>query len=270
MPDTINLPNPSAAARRYRIGEVLRVTDLSPHMRRVTFTGPDLEDFPEDRNGGNIKLFLPEQDWSASQLRDTLQSGNRPTTRTFTARRYTAATNELDVDFVQHTDGGPAATWAAKARRGDFLGIAGPSARKLVAQDADWFLICADMSGIPAALAAVEDLPANAEGRVFFEVASVADKLDVKAPPSMPVVWLINDDPHQVSLQQLNAIKKMSWRRDRVSVFVAGESTAVRALRQYLRYEKKVPREDCYISGYWKVGLIEDQHQIEKRKDGNV
>mgnify|MGYP000176852056 CR=1 FL=1 len=27
------------------------------------------------------------------------------------------------------------------------------------------------------------------------------------------------------------------------------------------------PCEDVYISGYWKIGLIEDQHQIEKRKE---
>ena len=38
-----------------------------------------------------------------------------------------------------------------------------------------------------------------------------------------------------------------------------------KALRAFLHKEKALPREDTYISGYWKIGLIEDEHQEIKR-----
>ena len=31
-----------------------------------------------------------------------------------------------------------------------------------------------------------------------------------------------------------------------------------------LMIEKQVPKQDAYISGYWKIGLIEDEHRAWK------
>ena len=59
MPDT----GPPRRKPIPRLVEVARCVQLTPHMRRITFTGPDLSGFPDDRNGGNIKLFLPETGW---------------------------------------------------------------------------------------------------------------------------------------------------------------------------------------------------------------
>ena len=41
----------------------------------------------------------------------------------------------------------------------------------------------------------------------------------------------------------------------------------IRSLREYLAKEKRLPREDTYISGYWKIGLVEDEHQKVKRAE---
>jgi NADPH-dependent ferric siderophore reductase len=43
----------------------------------------------------------------------------------------------------------------------------------------------------------------------------------------------------------------------------------IRALRGFLANDKKLQREDVFISGYWKIGLVEDEHQKAKR-DGNA
>ena len=43
------------------------------------------------------------------------------------------------------------------------------------------------------------------------------------------------------------------------------ESGVIKSLRGFLANEKKVPREDTYISGYWKIGMVEDEHQRAKR-----
>ncbi|MEM8659163.1 MAG: SIP domain-containing protein, partial [Pseudomonadota bacterium] len=44
-------------------------------------------------------------------------------------------------------------------------------------------------------------------------------------------------------------------------------SGVIRALRGYLANERHVPREDTYISGYWRIGLVEDEHQKAKRAE---
>lgn len=263
MPDT----GQPRRKRPPRFAEVARCEDLTPHMRRIVFTGPELANFPEDRNGGNIKLFFPEPGWTVDDLRAEFAADRRPTVRTYTARRYDPAANELLVDFVIHADGGPASSWAAAAGPGDFLAIAGPSDKKLVALDADWFLVAADMSAMPAACAALEELPADARGQVFFEIPSPADEMPVATPEGMSVTWLVHDDPHRPSRHQLDAIRAMPWPGGRPSVFVAGESGAVKAIREHLLGEGKVAKEDAYFSGYWKIGLIEDEHQVEKRRE---
>ena len=51
----------------------------------------------------------------------------------------------------------------------------------------------------------------------------------------------------------------------KVDLYDAGESGVIKALRSFLHREKALPRPDTYIFGYWKIGLIEDQHQKIKR-----
>ena len=32
---------------------------------------------------------------------------------------------------------------------------------------------------------------------------------------------------------------------------------------------KNLPKTDAYISGYWKIGLVEDEHQLWKNNEAN-
>ena len=57
----------------------------------------------------------------------------------------------------------------------------------------------------------------------------------------------------------------MYWPTGRVQTCIAGESRVIRAIRGFLANKKQALREDTYISGYWKIGLIEDEHQKAKR-----
>ena len=124
---------------------------LTPNMIRVTFAGPELEGFPEGREGGNCKLMLPEKNETKEEFSKRLTSGPKPPRRTFTVRKYNARTQELSIDFVAHGDNGPASSWATRAQPGDFLGFGGPSGPKVSHFDADWYLVAADPSAIPVA-----------------------------------------------------------------------------------------------------------------------
>ncbi|MEH6728260.1 MAG: siderophore-interacting protein [Hyphomicrobiales bacterium] len=252
-----------------RLLEVERACHITPSMVRITFAGDELEGIPTDRSGGNCKIMLSADGQSKDSFAAQLENGPKPVTRTYTVRQFRDDPLEMDIDFVAHGDTGPASRWASHVKAGDFCGFAGPSPAKLVDFYADWYLIAADMTALPVACAALEAMPADAKGLAVFEVLSVADKQPITAPAGINIHWLITTQPHTPSTAQEDFIRQIAWPDGRIQTCIAGESSVIRALRTYVVNEKKVPKEDAYISGYWKIGLIEDEHQLEKRAESS-
>lgn len=251
-----------------RLLTVSKAWYLTPNMIRVTFSGPELEGFPEGREGGNCKLLLPEPDETRESFSARLTDGPLPLRRTYTVRQYRADSQELDIDFVAHGDNGPASSWAIRAKPGHFLGFAGPSAPKLTHFDADWYLVAADPSAIPMAAATLESMPRDAKGVAIFEMTSSEDQQDINAPEGIEIHWLVHPQPNTSSLQQEELIRTLEWPKGRVQTCIAGESGLIKSLRVFLAKEMQLPKEDVYISGYWKIGMIEDEHQKFKRTEG--
>lgn len=251
-----------------RVLTVKKAWFLTPNMIRVTFSGPELDGFPTGREGGNCKLMLPEPGESRATFVDRLASGPAPVRRTYTVRHFREDSQELDVDFVAHGDNGPASRWATHAKPGDFLGFMGPSPAKVTDFSADWYLVAADPSAIPIAAATLEAMPRDAKGVALFEVTSAEDRQDIDAPSGINMHWLVHPDPMTPSTQQEDFVRAMEWPMGRVQTCIAGESSVIRSLRAFLHQEKALPRTDTYISGYWKIGLIEDEHQQMKRAEG--
>ncbi|MEM7214988.1 MAG: siderophore-interacting protein [Pseudomonadota bacterium] len=251
-----------------RLLTVKNAWNLTPNMIRVVFAGPELEGFPEDRNGGNCKLMLPEPEEKKESFGRRLLDGPPPVRRTYTVRKFDAHSRELTIDFVAHGDNCPASRWAHHAKPGDFLGFAGPSGPKVTHFEADWYLLAADLSAIPVVAATLEAMPKDAKGIALFEVTSLEDKQELEAPEGIEMHWLVHPDPHTPSSAQEELIRSLDWPEGRVQTCIAGESGVIKSLRTFLLVEKKLPREDTYISGYWKIGLIEDEHQAMKRKEG--
>lgn len=238
---------------------------LTPNMIRVTFAGPELADFPEGREGSNCKLLIPEFDETREHFVNRLTDGPTPVRRTYTVRHFNKETKEMSIDFVAHGDNGPACRWANQAKPGDFLGFMGPSAPKITNFDADWYIVAADPSAIPVAAAALEAMPRDAKGVAIFEVTAAEDEQDIDAPKGIDMHWLVHPDPHVASKTQETFIRNLDWPEGRIQTCVAGESGVIRTLRAFLNQEKELNRDDTYISGYWKIGLVEDEHQKMKR-----
>ncbi|MGR3712287.1 MAG: siderophore-interacting protein [Shimia sp.] len=240
---------------------------LTPNMIRVVFAGPELDGFPKGRDGGNCKLMFADAGETKDSFANRLTNGPAPVRRTYTVRKYDAVTGELSIDFVAHGDEGPATRWATHAKAGDFLGFMGPSGPKVAHFEADWYLVAADPSAIPVAAAALEAMPRDAQGVAIFEITSEEDRQTIDMPDGIDVHWLIHPDPSVASTAQETLIRSLDWPEGRVQTCIAGESSTIRSLRAFLSQEKKLPREDVYISGYWKIGLIEDEHQQAKRNE---
>lgn len=255
--------------RAPRLIVVKQAERLTQNMIRVTFAGDALTGFPPGREGGNCKIMLPAVGQSLEEFAAQLDGGPKPVTRTYTVRAFREDSLELDIDFVAHGDNGPAARWAMGAGPGSFCGFAGPSMPKLTAYYADTYLFAADMSALPVASVVLETMPRDAKGVAVFEILSEEDRQEIDAPPGIDIHWIVSPDPHRPSRVQEDFIRNMTWPAGTLQTCIAGESGVIRSLRGFLHNENAVPRENTYISGYWKIGLIEDEHQAEKRAESD-
>lgn len=262
--------NPNRRRPKPKIITVSNAQYLTPNMIRITFSGPEISELRDGSDGAYCKLFLPEAGQSKSDFSDQLENGPRPIVRTYTVRHMRSSSGEMDIDFVEHGDNGPASVWAIGAKVGSFCGFAGPNPIKIADFQADRYLIAADMSALPVAAATLEKMPRDAVGDAFFEIENVNDKQTIDAPSGVRINWLISKNPACPGSLIVEGIQKLDWPKERVQTCIAGESAMVNALRRYICVEKGVPREDTYISGYWKYGLIEDEHKKVKSADAVI
>ena len=258
-------PLPDAKPRTPRLLTVKNAFHLTPNMIRVTFAGPELEGIPAGREGANCKLMLPTAGQDREAFTAQLRDGPRPVTRTYTVRHFREHALEMDIDFAMHDGEGPATAWARAAMPGSYCGFAGPGPVKLTQFVADWYLVAGDMSALPVAAATLEAMPQDAKGMAIFEITTEADRQDIRAPEGVEIHWRLHPAPHRPSSAQEAFIRSLDWPDGRVQTCIAGESGVIKGLRAFLHNEKCLPREDTYISGYWKIGLVEDEHQKIKR-----
>ena len=248
--------------------QVMTVADawhITPNMVRVTLCAGFVTDLPEGIEGAHCKIYLPECDEDFAVFRDRLSSGPRPTMRTYTIRHIRPWIGEIDIDFVDHGDVGPASSWARQAKPGDFCGFGGPGSVKLKTFHADSYLIAADMSALPIAAATLEAMPKDAKGVAFLEITSHEDVQEINAPKGVTLHWLDHPNPHIRSTKVPELIRALPKFEGRVQTCIAGESSVIQALRGHLMNDRKLNKADVYISGYWKIGLVEDEHQKLKR-----
>jgi len=250
-----------------QILQVKAAWHLTPHMIRVTLTGDGIRTMQSGCEGANCKIFLPAAGQTQAAFEQQLIDGPRPAVRTYTVRYIRVNDGEMDIDFVDHGDAGPASAWARAAKVGSFCGFAGPGPVKVTDFYADSYLVAADMSAIPVAAATLEAMPRDAKGDAFFEIVHADDVTDINAPAGVRLHWLVQPETSPPAVQLVDAVLNWHWPDGVVQTCIAGESGAIKTLRDYILSEQKTPREDAYISGYWKVGLIEDEHQQLKRSE---
>ena len=239
-----------------RILDVIRTQQFTPNMRRITLGGSALASFPPDQESAYIKMLFPQEGAEKLLL------------RTYTVRHH--RDGEIDVDFVIHADGGPAANWAISTKPGDTIAVRGPGPKKLVNLDADWFLILGDMTALPAIGANIELLPDDAVGHAIIEIIDEADMQVFSPPKNFEVQWIINPHPGEKSHLLIEHVKKLPWRDGTPSVWAACEIGAMHKLRDYFRKDRQLDKHDLYISSYWKHGSSEDAHRIAKRDDAGM
>ena len=239
-----------------RLLDVIGSRYLTPNMCRVTLGGTGLTDFPVDQESAYIKLMFPQGE-------DT-----KPVVRTYTVS--VQRDDEIDVDFALHEAAGPASTWARNTQAGDQVLVGGPGPKKLINNDADWFLLVGDMTALPAITVNLAQLPADARGYAVLEVTTEADQQSLKKPDNVEIHWVINAHPNADSSPLLDSVKSLTWLEGQPAAWAACEFHSMRALRQYFKMECDIPKTHLYVSSYWKVDSTEDQHKVVKSQDAQT
>ncbi|MFI1222580.1 MULTISPECIES: siderophore-interacting protein [unclassified Streptomyces] len=259
-----------------RVVDVERVT---PRTARIAFTADELPDLLEDRPDQQMKLCLPRPGQTVPRLpeRDAddpygmrwyeaclaMPEAERPWMRGFTVRSYDRERNVMTVDFVLHGEGGPASRWGAAARPGDVLGMVGPSslyARPL--PDARRMLLAGDETALPAIATVLEALPAGTGAVVYAEVADAGEEVALPSGAGgVEVRWVHRDRGGSL----VAAVRAAGRDLDGVdAAWVAGEASAVRALRRHLVEDRELPKAAVEFSGYWRRALTQDDAPTEE------
>ncbi|WP_106476166.1 siderophore-interacting protein [Phytohalomonas tamaricis] len=258
-----------------RMLEVVRSERITPHMQRITLSGEQLVNFPDDAHGAHIKVFLPRAHQREPQLPTVGPDGpiwpdanDKPITRTYTVRRFDPVSRELEVDFVVHGDEGPASRWATHAAPGDKIGLAGPGGPKPMLGEAQWYLLAGDMTALPAISALLEKMPADAHGQVFIEVSDEQECQPLAHPSGITVTWLYRrvTAPCESTLL-LDAVSHLSWPADLATfAWIGGENSAVLALRDYVRRAHGLSKANLYAVPYWKDTYNEERYHQERHR----
>ena len=231
--------------------EVLRVTDVTPKMRRVTLHGPDLTGFISLGTDDHVKLIFattPEEQAALDNFMPGAPSdGPKPVMRDYTPRRYDAASGELDIDFVLHGEG-PAATWAAQAAPGQFLNIAGPRGSMIVPDIFDSYLLIGDETALPAIARRLEGLPANRSALVVVEVADQGEQQVFDSQAQVDVIWIVRGEQNL-----LDVTRRLEMPEGKLYAWVATESGLSRKLRRVLLDEFGLEEGFVKAAGYWRV-----------------
>ena len=238
------------------LAEVVRITDVAPSMRRFTLRAEAFGDFGLEQPGEIVTLGWPGpgQELVLPRVGWRFPAGTPPEQhwRNFTVRSFDPARSEIDIDFFLHGDAGRAASWALVAELGEEIGFAGPRTHWKGANHADWSLLVADETGLPALLAILETLPAGHRTTALAEVSDDSERQEVETAADVELVWLVRGGrPPGTTSVLIDALAELELPEGPGRVWGGGEAMAMRAVRDDLG-ARGVPRRSMQAMGYWK------------------
>ncbi len=240
--------------------EVSAVTPLTESMVRVTLAG-DLTGFASTGPADHVKVFFPGPDGTLHAPQLDGDRIVRDPDATYISRDYTPLNwtdSTLDLDFVLHGDTGPASAWAARAEIGDPLVVAGPRGSKSTPTGADWWLLCADATALPALGRWLADAPADLPVRalVFADRESLTG---YPLPEGANVEWVLTTADPEPVVRALDLPANPDFAGTGF-IWAAGEATSLIGLRRYLRRELGLPGSEVAVDGYWRRGVADADH----------
>lgn len=251
--DTLNPERHAVRRVRHEIRRrqltVQAIEDVTPRMRRITFTADTMEGFASLAPDDHIKLFFAGE--SGPQMRD------------FTPRRFDVAAGTLVIDFALH-EAGPATAFAAGARIGDTLDIGGPRGSAVVADDFDWLWLIGDETALPAIGRWLEETRPGLPVLTAAVIADAGECQAIETKADWTALWSLRSESGPDDAAALIALLAgQDFPPGDGFIFVAAESSVARAIRRYLTEERGHPKAWMKAAGYWKRGEADAHERIE-------
>lgn len=242
---------------RTGIATVTAVERITPRMARITLGGEAVAGFPDEQPGEILTLIWPAD--GATDVVLPLDGWRFPPdtpeqhARNYTIRRYDPTAPSVTIDVVLHGDGSRASRWGGSVRPGETIGIAGPRVHFEADPDADYTLLAGDETALPSIAATLERLPAGHRAIAYIEVADADERQALEPRCEAEVIWVHRDGaPAGRCTKLLETLSAATLPPGRAKVWVAGESLAVRGLREHLRDERGLKIGPLQAIGYWK------------------
>ncbi len=245
----------------YYRAEVLAAERLTPHMLRIVFGGGDLERFRSTGVGDErlMVVFPPvgaaEPPPPARMPDGTLDYPDRatcPPMRSYTVRDWEPMRGEMTIDFVLHP-GGVASPWAVRARPGDVVYLTEAGGWYAPAADAQWQVLLADLTGLPALGRIVENPTSAMATHAIAEVIEPADEQRLRLPAQTSISWLRGTGNGIGASRLLDALRELTLPSGPGYLWFAGDAAESRAVRKFLRHEWGWSADRFTILGYWRV-----------------
>lgn len=223
--------------QRYEV-RVVDARRVTPRMIRLRLTGADLRMWASTgRPDEYCQVFVP--------------AAGGPVTRLYTVRRHDAVTGSVDIDVVDHR-GGVAAHWARRAGPGDRLAIGPAAAGDGPGPDRTRLHLIGDATALPAIGRTVEELGAGVTVLVTVAVKDRAEEQTWRTAADTRVTWTHVPDLRDVPAALLGAVRALPTLGPTDHVWMAGEASAARAARRYLRHDRGLSGPSFLAMGYWR------------------
>jgi NADPH-dependent ferric siderophore reductase len=249
---------------RTYVTSVVRVEQLTPRFRQITFAGGDLDTFEPGGLDTFLYVLLPPPgtntlsidstfSWSAYEQ---MAEADRPVGAYYTLRRWRPAAPgrpaELDMVFLRHAEG-HATTWAERAQPGDPVAIWGPRTAYEPPEDTEWLLLAGDETGLPAISVILENKPGGVPADVFVELDGPENQLPLPDAADITVHWIYRGEADAGTTTLLaDAVKAAPLRTGHVYAWGGAESRSMTAIRKHLRHTCGFEQSRVCMVGYWR------------------
>ncbi|MET0703852.1 MAG: siderophore-interacting protein [Mycobacterium sp.] len=218
-------------------GSVAAIADLGPRMRRVVFDVPDL-----------AELNLPG---AGDEALGMYFGTDEDEGRNYTVRSRGPGAHQITCDFVLHQRG-LASDWARQAKRDATVVLDHARSWYRPEPTTDWQLLIADLSGLPALARIMDELPAGTEATVIVEVAERDDLDYLPTRPDLAMVTSVGTGNGHAPSRLPELTRAHRFTTGRGYCWFAGEATATREVRKYLRGQHDWVADQYDIVGYWR------------------
>jgi len=179
-----------------------------------------------------------------------------PVVRVYTVSDYRIVNGHIviDVDIVVH-EHGLAAAWAKNCLPGDRVRIMEPGAMYAAPDDVRHQILISDITGLPALGRIARDLKPDQSADIAVVLTDDADQVQLPSVADVQVEWITTAQLTHVPGALRQAVRSRAHAQVPAGTYLwlAGEASASRETRKYLRRELGWPQSRFSTCGYWQL-----------------